>query len=153
MANTFGSILDRQSSEIERPKPIPVGNYVCVVKGLPKMDKSAKKGTEFVEFTLSPLQAMEDVDGEALDAALSRKDGSKKSLVDMTIRATYYLTEDAIWRLNKFLNDAGAGDDTQSLRERVENATGCQVIATIKHTASDDGEAIYANLAGTAAVE
>ena len=65
-APNFGALLDKPASEIERPKPLPQGGYICTVKGLPKFDKSSKKQTEFVEFTLQPVEAMEDVDQEAL---------------------------------------------------------------------------------------
>lgn len=145
LAPNFGSILDRQSSEIERPKPLPVGTYTCVVKGLPKYDKSSKKQTEFVEFTLQPLAAGDDVDADDLEAM--------GGFLNKTIRATYYLTEDALWRLKDFLTHLGIEEGDMSLRQRIGEATGRQVLATIKHQASEDGEAVYAQLGKTAAVE
>lgn len=141
----FGSILDQQSSEIQKPKPLPVGTYICVVQGLPKMDKTSKKQTEYVEFTLGILGAGEDVDTEALEEA--------GGFQGKTVRDTYYLTETAIWRLKKFLDDCGIDEDDMSLRQRIDQAPGCQVAVTIKHQASEDGTSVYANVAGTAAVE
>lgn len=142
----FGQILDKPSTEIERPKPLPSGTYTCVVKGMPRYDKSSKKQTEFAEFILQPLAASEDVDEEALK--------EMGGFSDKTIRATYYLTEDAIWRLKKFCDDCQVPEeDGQSLRERVEATNGCQVLAFIKHQASDDGQSVYAQLASTAPVE
>lgn len=154
MANpNFGSILDRQSTDIERPKPHPIGNYLFVVKGVPEYGESAQKKTPFVRFTCAPMQAMDDVDADDLEAFLARKDGSKRTLPDMTKPLTFYITEDATWRLVKFLDDCGAGEPSMSIRERIDNSSGCQFVGTIKHEASDDGTAIYANIAGTAAVE
>lgn len=150
---TFASILDQQSTEVERPKPLPVGTYICVVNGLPRFDKSSKKQTEFVEFNLRPLQAMDDVDDEALTTALTRGNGSSKALQDMTIRATYYLTEDAIWRLKKFLDDCGIDEEGLTLRQRIDQSSGRQVAANLRHEASEDGQAIFARLKDTAAVE
>ena len=142
----FGSILNKPMSQTERPKPLPVGSYICVVKGLPRFDKSSKKQTPFVEFTLQPLQAGDDVDAEALE--------DMGGIVNKTIRATYYTTEDAMWRLKKFLTDCGIDeDDNKSFDQAISETPGCQVVAHLKHQASDDGEAVYAQISGTAAVE
>jgi hypothetical protein len=141
----FSSILDKPSSSVEKPKPWPVGTYTAVVTGLPRQDKSAKKQTPFVEFTLKPLSAEEDVDQEALDAM--------GGIGEKTIRATYYLTEDALWRLQKFLGDCGIETETdESLRQLIDQTPGCQVKINIKHRASDDGETIFAEIGSTAAV-
>lgn len=141
---TFGSILDRAPTEFERPKPLPVGSYTCVVKGLPRHDVSSKKKTEFVEFTLQPLSAGEDVDQDELKAM--------GGYANKTIRATFYTTEDATWRLRKFLEDLGI-EEGDSLRAMIDETPNKQIIAYIKHRASEDGQAVFAELGGTAAVE
>lgn len=152
MQQTFTSILDKPATEVDRPKPLPVGTYVCVVNGLPKFDK-AKTGTEYVEFQLKPLQPVDDVDDEALMSALTRGDGSSKALSDYTIRATYYLTEDSVWRLKKFLEDLGIDSEGKSLRHMIDEAPGRQVAANLRHEASQDGQAIFARLKDTAPIE
>lgn len=141
----FGALLDKPSTEIERPKPLPAGSYTCVVKGLPRFDKSSKKQTEFVEFTLQPLAAGEDVDADELE--------SMGGIANKTIRATYYITEDALWRLKDFLAHLGIEDEDRSLRQMIEDAPGKQVIAYIRHRASEDGSSVYAELAKMAPVE
>lgn len=149
-APNFGSILDKQSSEIERPKPLPVGTYIAAVQGLPRIDKSSKKQTEFSEYTLKLLAAQDDVDADALT--------EMGGIANKTIKATYYHTDDAAWRLKKFLDDLGIEEEDEdgeglSLRQRMQMVAGRQVLVTIKHTASDDGTTVYANVNGTAAVE
>jgi len=140
----FGAILDTPSSEVERPKPLPVGSYVCVVKGLPRFDKSSKKQTEFVEFTLQPLTAGDDVDQDALE--------EMGGFSSRTMRATFYITEDAIWRLKKFLaEDLEIDGEDRTLRQMIDDAPGKQVLVNIKHRASDDG-GIFAEIASTAPV-
>lgn len=146
----FESILDRPSEDAERPKPLPQGSYVCVVHGLPEYGKSSKKQTDFVRFTLIPLQAMDDVDADALDE-VGGLEG--KSLSD-----TYYLTPNAEYRLRDFLDNCGIpsrDDDEEKLshRARIEMATNQQVIAHVKHRASQDGSSVFAEVSGTAAVE
>src|SRR4051812_25646574 len=99
MAQSFGAILDRAPTEVDRPKPLPQGSYTCIVKGTPRFDKSSKKQTEFVEFTLAVQAAGEDVDEDSLKEWMTKSDGTARRLQDATIRATYYITEDALWRL------------------------------------------------------
>jgi hypothetical protein len=38
------------------------------VQGQPKIDKSSKKQTEYVQYTLKPIEALDDVDADALDS-------------------------------------------------------------------------------------
>ncbi len=140
----FGALLDKPASDVERPKPLPQGSYHCIVKGLPRFDKSSKKFTEFVEFTLQPTSAGEDVDEEDLEAM--------GGIANKTIRATYYITEDALWRLKDFLGHCGIEEDG-SLRNMIDQTPNCEVIAFIKHRASEDGQAVFAELAKTAPVE
>src|SRR6185437_1001481 len=49
--NSFSYILDKPATEIDRPKPLPVGTYTWSIQGLPKHDKSREKQTPYVEFT------------------------------------------------------------------------------------------------------
>lgn len=150
---TFGSILDKPSAAVERPKPLPTGTYQCVVDGQPRMDKSSKKGTEFVEFSLKPMAALDDVDEDDLNAALTSGDGSVKPLADKRIRATFYITEDALWRLKNFLvNDLQITEGKKKLRQMVGEAQNREVLAMVKHVPSDDGTGIFAQLAKTAPV-
>ena len=140
----FGALLDKPASDVERPKPLPQGSYHCIVKGLPRFDKSSKKFTEFVEFTLQPTSAGEDVDEEDLEAM--------GGIANKTIRATYYITEDALWRLKDFLSHCGIEEDG-SLRNMIDQTPNCEVIAFIKHRASEDGQSVFAELAKTAPAE
>lgn len=147
----IASILDKPSSEIERPKPLPQGTYTCVVKGMPTLGKSSKKQTEFVEFLLQPLAAHDDVDQEALEAM--------GGFTDKVVKATYYHTNadgtstNNAHQLPEFLDHCGAGDESMTPRARLELAAGCQVNAFIKHEPSMNGGWINAKVGHTAPVE
>jgi hypothetical protein len=143
----FAALLDKAPTEIEKPKPLPVGVYTCIVKGLPKFDKSSKKQTEYVEFTLQPIATVGEVDEDALKAS--------GGLEGKTLRDTYYITENSLWRLKKFLEDCGldVDDESQSLRTLIDATPNCQVNVSIKHEMGNDGQTAYANIAGTSAVE
>lgn len=147
MAN-FTDILDRKSSEIERPKPLPVGTYLWLIDGQPKFDKSQKQQTPYVEFTCRCLQPMDDVDPQAL-ADMGGHAGK-------TQRLTFYLTEDAMFRLtnkdgNGFLEHLGLTGD-ESVREKISMAPGRQFLGTVRHRSSQDGAQVFAEISSTAAV-
>lgn len=142
----FGALLAKAPSDVEKPKPLPIGTYLCVVQSLPKQDKSTKKGTEYVEYTLNVLQAADDVDAEALEAL--------GGAAGKTIRATYYLTENSLWRLKEFLVALGMDEaDYESLGAMVDDSVGKQLLVTLKHTASQDGQAVFAEIGSVAAVD
>lgn len=147
MANPdFTSILAKAPSEIEKPKPLPAGTYLCTVQGMPKFDKSSKKQTPYAEFTYKILQAGEDVDKDALE--------EMGGIGEKTLRDTYYITENAVYRLKEMLTNCGLDEgEYGSLQEMIEASPNCQLNVFIKHTASDDGKSVYANVDSTAPVE
>ena|SRR5215472_1379497 len=146
----FTSVLDMQPDEIERPKPIPPGDYVCIIKSFIR-DKSSKKETPFIEFTCSPVEPLQSVDEDWLREALTKLDGSMKKLSDSSIRARFYDTPDAAFMLRDFLIDSvQLENDGRSIAQLIEASINAEVILTVKH-ASLDGR-IFINVTGTAPV-
>lgn len=145
---TFGSILDKARSEVEKPKPAPVGSYVTTLVGQPRFDKSSKKQTEFVEFTHKFISAGDDVDADELTTYL----GDRK-LSDVTMKNTYYLTDASLWRLEEFLKHCAIEDEDISLREGIEATPGCEVGVFVNHEPSQDGESVFARINKTFIVE
>ncbi len=141
----FGSVLDKPTDSIERPKPIPQGTYTLAVQGMPRFDKSTKKQTEYVEFTCKILQAGDDVDADELK--------EMGGISDKTLKHTFYLTENSIYRLKEFLLDDLKLDEEDTLRPMIEKAVGAQFLAQIKHTPSDDGKSVYSNIATTGPID
>jgi hypothetical protein len=133
----FSSILDESPTEVAAPVPLPQGTYLCVVQGSPVYDKSTKKGTPYVEFSLRPIAADEDIDENDLDES----GGFENKL----LRATFYLTEDAIYRLDEFHAHCGIDlDDGDSRRARNDAIMNAQVRVFVKHETSSDGTRIFA---------
>lgn len=151
----FSSILDTPVSSAERPKPMPVGQYIWIVQGQPKFDKSSKKQTEYVEFTLKASEALDTVDPDALDEWLTKKDGTKSRLQDATKTLTFYLTEGAKYRLMDFLIHCGVAneDSEESFKQLIPETAGCQIIGTIRHEPFQSGDGIRAVIGSTAPVE
>ena len=133
----FSSILDESPTEVSAPIPLPQGTYVCVVQGSPVYDKSTKKGTPYVEFTLRPIAADSDVDEDEL--------AESGGLENRSLRATFYLTEDAIYRLDEFHAHCGIDlEDGDSRRARNDAIINAEVRAFVKHETSADGSRIFA---------
>lgn len=149
----FASLLEEAPSEVSYPVSLPAGTYHCVVKGQPRYDVSSQKKTPFVEFNLVPQSALEDVDAEELTTWMDNN-GKPRALNETTIRATYYTTEQAVYRLDEFHEHCGI-DLTQSAsrRNRNDECMNAEVLATIRHEASQDGQRTQARLVKTAPVE
>lgn len=139
MSNTpnFASILDEEPTEVAAPTPLPQGTYLTIVAGPARYDKSTRKGTDFVEFNLRPLEAEEDVDEDDL-AAAGGLDGK-------TIKATFWLTEDAKFMLDQFHEHCGIDlSEPASRRQRNDEIVNARVRVFIKHEPSQDGTRIFA---------
>lgn len=151
-APNFSSILERSASDVERPKPLPSGTYICMVQGMPRFDKSTKKGTDYVEFSLRVTDVYRNDEGESDvdDDALEEYGGiTEKS----RLRATFYITEDAVWRLKKFLTDCGIDQEGKSLAMMIHDAPNQTLLVHVGHRAAEDGEGVFAEIKKTAKYE
>jgi hypothetical protein len=144
-APNFSSILDQPVTEIKRPPTPPAGPYLCVVEGIPTFDKSKQKQTDYVRFQLKPVQAM----GDDLQAAVQ---ATGKSVGDFKFRTDFYLTEDAVYRLDVFLFEHLGIEMGTSRKQAISMAPGKQVIANVTHRASQDGQSVFAEVNSTARV-
>jgi hypothetical protein len=149
----FTDILDKPATEIDRPKPLPVGTYTWQIQGLPRYDKSREKQTPFYEFTCKCIGAGEDVNEDDLNEWAQKADGTMRSLTDYTSKITFYITPDSLYRLQEFLQHCGIDGEGKTTRQCIDDAPNCQFIGAITHSASKDGESVYANISKTAPVE
>lgn len=137
----FASLLNEAPTEVVRPKPVPTGTYICVVQKW-EQKESAKQKTPFIEFTLSPIAADDDVDPDELDAA--------GGLENKSFRVPFFVTDDAIYRLDDFHAHCGLDlSDAASRIARCDAVINSQVKAFIKHEPSQDGQTIYAKVGRT----
>lgn len=150
---SFADILDKPATEIDRPKPLPVGEYVWSIQGLPKFDKSKEKQTPYYEFSVKCISALDSVNEEDLQDWAKKSDGTMRSLTDFVTRITFYITEDSLYRLQEFLVHCDAAEDDISTRQAIDNTPNHQFVGSITHTASKDGTSVYANIGKTAPVE
>jgi hypothetical protein len=132
---SFAEILDRSVVDIDEPKLLPEGKYLCIVDAFTKFEKIGKNNTNCVNFTLTPMQAI-DVEPGALAEALNGA-----TLHSRKIFHRMFITEDAAYRLKNFLCDLGI--PPTNLREMISEVGGRQVKITLAHRPSLDGTRMY----------
>lgn len=125
---SFSDLLETKASEHKRPPTLPQGIYVFRVGGH-KFDKSTRKQTPYVRYTMKLLDVGEDVDVSELDG------------VDWQGReypADFYLTGKAAYRLTEFLKKCGVDVEERTFAEVIPEATGCEVKAHLRQRPSND---------------
>lgn len=142
---SFSDILDKSSDQVERPKPLPVGTYQAVVRGMPEFIESSKKKTPGARFVLEILAAGDDVDGEALE--------EMGGFQGKTLRHDLWLTEDSLWRAKEFAEHCGVDTAGFTIGQCLEACNGAQVMVTVRHEPAQDGsDGIFARIGKTAPV-
>lgn len=122
-ASTFGDILSRPATDFEAPPPIPVGEYVATVQGLPEYGQSTKKKTPQITFFLKLIEARDTVDEKELEDA--------GGLPERPMKYTLYATEDASYRIRQFCEHCGIEVSGKSLQEAIEETPGCQLLVSV----------------------
>lgn len=130
--NFSKTLLDEAPDHVERPKPLPIGTYLAVV-GRWETGESSKKKTPFVRFPLRFIQAYDDVDPDEL-AACGGVDGKNA-------RTDFFMTEDAIYRLDAFHEHCGLDlEEPLSRKARNDEVMNAQVGVVIGHRYPQDAE-------------
>ncbi len=139
MAIDFNKILTKQASAIEKPKPLPVGTYLCNNPQLPKFIGIGKNETPAAQFQLVVLQPGDDVDMEQL-----KEFGEYKG---KNVRHNMFLSEAAEYRTKEELCTAFAIEEGDKTLGQLFNETvNKQVYVKIKHRPSDDGTEMYSEV-------
>lgn len=155
----FNTVLDKKVGAVEKPKLLPPGHYIALNYKIADKEKSPDGKWEFLTFPMRMVQAMEDVDQEALTAfggCGTHANNSRKFLFP-----TGDSTEDqasfdrGMYDLRRFLEDhLKCATPEMSLKEAINNALNQQCMVEVKWTADKkDPEVMHANITRTAPVE
>lgn len=145
MAN-FADVLNKPAAEVEKPKPYPVGTYHCLVDGPAAIEKVGKKQTDAAIFKYKILAPGPDVDPSALAEIPGGMAGKQ-------LRHTMWLTEDSLYRLTQLLEDhMGIDKAGKTVGEMLAEAPGRQLMVTVGHRPSEDGQTLYSEVKSTARV-
>lgn len=144
----FTSLLDKPVDEIERPKPIPAGTYKAVVVRH-EFGESNRKQTPYCRYYFRPFEPMDDIDTDQFEEF-----GGMEKLQNKELREDFWLTDEAMFRLRSFLENAiGLKGEGRSLGEVIPEADSQEVLISVTHRTSDDGEQVFANISNFASVE
>lgn len=119
----FNAYLAKSADDVKRPRPLPGGTYTFLVKERTFGQTTSDKKTPFVEYKVIPQMAEPDVDASEL---------TDVTLTDKELRATFYITKDAEYRLVEFAKHCGVQTQGRKLGEIIDSAVNCYVKATIK---------------------
>src|SRR5262249_35519388 len=138
-SRSLEEMLRTPIDEIEPPKLLPPGHYICVVQGPPNYGKIESTGTKTAVFPLKPIMAEEDVDEDILK--------EQGGIGDRMLYHTLYMTDNALIRVKNFLEDCGVEYDKSdkkkgikgaSLDEGIAAVVGHQVRVKVVHNPSKD---------------
>lgn len=138
----FSQLLKRPAGTHKRPPALPAGNYPAIISNYETGDRN-KNRTPYVQFNVKltdwPDTVPEDertAPGE--DGAVAPIDLSKRSY-----RKQFYLTDDAIWRLDDFLVSMGMPNDgSVTYQDFLPPLPGTPVLAEIIQNMTDGGDIV-----------
>ncbi len=144
MAINFKDILSKQASAIEKPKPTPVGTYICINQKLPDFKTIGKDETPCAEFNFVIVMPTEDVDPADLAAYGEIKGKTIRHRMFLTDKSEYRTKEELVKVFNIEEGDKTLG---QLFNETVNK----QLMVTVKHTPTQDGTDVFAEVEALAA--
>jgi hypothetical protein len=135
MAFDFSKILSKPADSIEKPKPLPVGMYLCTVEKY-EVREAGDKGV--AEITLKPIAPQDDVDMTDLQ--------EQGGIGERRLRYSLWLDENALWKIKTTADALGVAHVGKSIGELLAEFPNHQCMATVIHKPSANGEEIYANV-------
>ena len=135
MNANFAEILSMQLDDIKPLKPLPPGSYLAVISNdpPPHTEQRGKNNNHCIVFKIKLMQAL-DQSPSFQDQLYDALDG--KSLSDVPINHTLWLTNDSMYRVKIFFEDH-LGIRGMGIGDALANAVGKQLIVVIGHYERD----------------
>jgi len=132
----FRSILSNKVGAIEKPKPLPMGTYAAVFDSWEAQEIGQKK-TPGIKVTFKLTAPGDDVDMDELEQV-----GGLPAVMKRKVNTTYWLTDDAMYRLREFMEDVCKAEDTEerSIAAVMADCLQASVLVVIKHRFNDKQE-------------
>lgn len=131
----FTQFASKPAGEAKRPPVLPADDYLGIVKSFELGDENANH-TPYVRFAIGLLDWGPNVpdewpiaapDGTVQDISKSDIDLSKRQM-----RRDYYITDEALWRLDEFIRSCGVEPSGRSYGEIIPELIGKQVTVKIE---------------------
>jgi hypothetical protein len=129
----FEDVLSLKPSDIQKPKPRPIGSYLAGVQKYELRDVDTKNGPrKIIDFTVKLMMARQVDDQEAL-----AEQGDVADWFPL-VYGIFYETPEGRYNLKNFLSetlgiDPGEGKNEKSLSEMIASSPGAQLLVTLKH--------------------
>ena len=137
----FTSLLNKPAGEAQKPTALPVADFPGVIKGY-ELGESREKKTPFVRFNLGLTEWPDGVD------PVTKADGTPIDLSTRSLRRDYYLTADAMWRLDELLKNLGLEVSGQTYADLLPQTTGASVIVEVRQYMNTQTNEIGNEVAG-----
>jgi hypothetical protein len=127
----FTAWLSRPAGKAVRPPPLPVEMYAGKVQSYEYGDNNTNK-TPYVRYQLSLTEWPEDVPEEK--RVFKDREGNEVpiNLQRVRLRRDFYLTDDALWRLDEFLRSCDIEPEGHDYGEVCPQAVGCNVTIEVQ---------------------
>lgn len=109
MAVDFSNLLKRPMGTALKPAVLPVGDYPGIIKKYEYGDQNQNK-TPYLRLQVAPLDWPQNI--QESEKGQTGPDGTfhPTDLSKRTLRKDFYLTDDAMWRLEDLLKSCGLTD-------------------------------------------
>lgn len=141
MAPNFQHLLRKPAGKAKKPPALPAGHYPGVIKSWETGDANANK-TPYVRFQCIAREWPEDV----AEADRADEDGNAIDLAKRQMRKDYYLSDEALYRLDEMLRSIGVDPEGKLYEEVLPDTIGTEVILVVTQymskTTSEIGSSI-----------
>jgi hypothetical protein len=121
----FSSLLSKPAGEAKKPPVLDAGDYPGVIKGY-ELGESSQKKTPYVRFQIGLTGWPDGADTQ------TREDGTPIDLSTKALRRDYFLTPDALWRLDEMLKSLGIDMAGKSYQDILPETVGTGIIAEVR---------------------
>lgn len=122
----FSKLLNAPAGEAKKPEPLLAGNYPGVIKSF-EMGDNNKNKTAYVRFHLGLTGWPEGQDPQTMPSG-EPMDLTKRG----QLRKDFYVTEDALWRLDEFLREMGVNLAGRPYAEVLPETVGASVLVEVQ---------------------
>lgn len=127
----FSQFLRKPAGEAKKPPVLPMGDYPGQIKSFELGDQNKNK-TPYVRLHLGLTDWASGVE------PLPEVELSKRQF-----RRDFYLTDDALWRLDELIRSCGAHVEGQSYEESLPNLVGASVLIEVQQGMSEKNNELF----------
>lgn len=151
----FSALLRKPAGQAKKPPALPVGDFPGRIKSY-EVGDSNKKKTPYVRFAAQLTGWPNDQPADWKDADGNPVTQDSFDLSKRQMRRDYYLTDDALWRLDEFARSCGvvmADDGSTPYEEVLPQIVGADVMVEVQQYINPETNEVgnqIGKLAGTA---